>query len=406
MRLSVEASCHSRSLPSTSTFLRLLFYLVLFVNDATVSAQDSMNLEDNNHHRIQDSNDGAVALGDLRYEHVVEHYAPEFLGLDRSIIGRAGGDVKILGNNAPGKSTISQGEIQFYTFPKQTLLGNKSPSTPGLPSRVKQRNFDLDQDLEAVELKRRQGDSTTQRTLYISLTTCNQPVAKSPNPDPNFLPDQLQLHISTSSSNQKPTKSDPQHAVDIVGGFGTINFTASDDVFFGISAPTNDQFTGNYNYELTASIDDFYASYHDLPMSLFIDSDRTSAIVSTNDTTDQPSNTSVFQEWMTRPPVFSLFVQNKVNYSANGMQRSICALRNHAQLQGTGNINSSMTVSGGGHPKQQFYVTGLNSTSAYYMATGIIGNSTASGSGVVNGGGTVWKYTNFTTKSGKICRNH
>ena len=318
--------------------------------------------------------------------HDVETYEPEFSGADRSIIGRAGEETTALGNNAPGVLNIDQSASQYWTFPSTTLFGPKSPQTPGLPSYFEGQNVSVTPNAPG------------ERELYISLTTCLQPVAK--NSSANGSLDQLELYVSKSSNNQHPDAKNNDYVVPVNGGFGWLNISVSNDVYFGVYAPANDGYDGFYNYQLTASIDGFYASSYNDSNVYFIDSDTNSALLYTQNTTSSTdSSNSTFQEWMKNPPVFRLFVQNQENASILGVRNSVCGLQNLAQIQGWPAIETDMTAAGDGLPKQQFHVKNLNRSSSYYAIVAMGGNSTEQQSGVVGGGGTVWNYANITTKS-------
>ena len=314
-----------------------------------------------------------------------ENYEPDFLGLDRSIIGRAEGDDQALANNDPGQLNIEQGKNQYWTFPKQALLGPQSPTTSGLPSNI------------LPWIPTPTPNSPDDRILYISLTTCLQPNPN--NPKSEGAPDQLKLYVSTNPGNQQPSLTNNDYAVPVDGGFGWLNISVKGDVYFGISAPSSNDFTGVYNYQLTASIDGFYASYINMTYLNFIDSDTSSALLYTNNVTNDNSSAQDFQEWMGGKPRFSIFAQNQDNPSILGLQRSICALQDLADVRASTAGDTSMTLAGNGQPKQQFYVPSLNRSSSYYAMPAMIGNSTASGNGVVGGGGIVWDVTNFKTKS-------
>ena len=334
------------------------------------------------------------------YGHLAERYLPDFLGVDRSIIGRAGDDTQVLANNAPGNLDIKAGDDQFWTFPKSAVLGGKSPAPRGLPSIFGDCPDPIQQESTLhAELKPRQKEVT----VYLTLNVCEQP---SPSrSSTTSAPDQLKLYISTSQSNKKPTGSNNDHAIPVDGGYGSFNFTASSDVYIGISAPTNNDYVGIYNYEITASVDDFYAKYNDTNASYFVDSDSHSALVYTQNTTSCNFSTSVFKNWMDTPPAFDIYVHNQEDPAILGLQNSMCGLKKMAQIQGADNVDRSMTTSGGGQPKQQFYVKSLNASSAYYAIVGIDGidgNSSSTGGGNINGGGTIYKYTNFTTKSSEF----
>lgn len=354
------------------------FTATLFTQHAVAEHGDSITHMDHNHPRLYD----ALAMDG---RHDLERYEPEFSGADRSIIGRAGDVIPALGNNAPGSLNIAQSASQYWIFPSSTLVGPKSPQTSGLPSYFEGQNVSVTPDAPG------------ETELYISLTTCQQPIAKVSNQ--SSAPDQLQLYISTSSNNQQPDENNNDYIVPIDGGFGWLNISVKDNVYFGVYAPADDDYDGVYNYQLTASIDGFYASSYSDPNVFTVDSDTNSALLYTRNTTSTTnSSNSTFQQWMNITP-FSLFVQNQEDSSILGLRNSVCGLQNLAQIQGPTDVETTMTVAGDGLPKQQFHVTNLNRSSAYYAIVAMIGNSTESGSGVVGGGGIVWNFTSVTTKS-------
>ena len=330
-------------------------------------------------------------------QHLVNRYIPDFIGLDRGIIGRADDEVQTLLNNAPGEKKIDAGEAQFWTFPKSAVNGQKSPAPTGLPSI-------FENSLESSKGRRDVAGGLQSRqsgqTVFITLNMCDQPVAK----DPSRLggPEQLAMYISTSSDNPKPDAEHNNQTIPVDGGWASVNLTADSDIFIGISAPSDDAFSGSYDYEITASIDDAFAKYNDSPVSYFLDSDNHAALIWSYNTTNCSSNASDTDFWMNQAPRFNLFVFNQEGSSLLGLQKSMCGLKNKAQVQGPNDIDMSMTLAGGGCPKQQFYAKGLNGSSAYYAVIGLEGTDGTSGSigpNKVNGGGTIWQYFNFTTKS-------
>jgi calcium channel MID1 len=345
-------------------------------------------------------------------------YEPEFLGVNRGIVGRQKQENTAIANNAPQLKPIQGGETQNWVFPKEALEGPLSPETPGLPSSVLRRwGEDEIEGLEGVEhsLRKRQG----QRKLYITINTCLQPsVDTTADKRP---PPQLRLFYSQSKSLQKPGPGidDPDNReVSIVEGFGSHTMEADDDVFIGVSAPASNSFNGSYEYQLAVSIDAPFHSYDDgTPFLFLIDSDTNGALLVTNDTTQANASSSVYQEWMDMPPPFSMFASNINDSRIIGLRHSYCGLKNTAQItatgkdgQSTGNVEVSMTdrAIGGNEkkPKEQFYIKSLNGSSTYYGFLAMDGNSTASGNGVVRGGGKVWKAMNFTTKSGMPASSH
>ena len=358
-------------------------------HQADATHEDLITQEDHNHHRLLQLSE------QLRYGAGGGTYEPDFIGVDRSIIGRAPTDDQALVNNVPAKLNIEQGQSQFWSFSSQALSGPKSPQTTGLPSAFpNQTNYAANASSDGT-------------TLYISLNACLQPSPQSP--DTKGAPDQLKLYVSTSSDNQQPDNNNHDYAVPVDGGFAWLNITSvKSNVYIGVVAPNVQGFTGVYNYELTASIDGFYASYYDQTELYFVDSDTTSALLYTSDTTNSNSSTLVYKNWMSlNPPPFSLFVQNQNNPSLLGMQKSYCALKNFAQVSMT-DVDTIMTSLNNGQPQQQFHAKTLNGSSSYYAILAVDGNSTDSGSGVVGGGGIVWDTLNFTTKQGisALFQNH
>ncbi|KAL6713099.1 hypothetical protein ACLMJK_009220 [Lecanora helva] len=366
----------------------ILFPLLLILLIPTIlhAYGDSIAQEDHNHPRIL--NEPLVL--DSRLEE--GNYEPEFIGVDRSIIGRATGDDQALANNDPGQLNIEQGDDQFWTFPKQALFGPKSPDSPGLPP-----------PLQSL-INSPEPEPADERILYISLNTCLQPAPKSS--DAKNPPDQLKLYVSTNSNNKRPRLGNSDYAIEVDEGFASLNFSAKDDVYFGISAPKDDDFDGVYNYQLTASIDGLYVSYINETYLNFIDSDSSSALLYTSNFTDDDASNPDFEKWLDGPNRFSIFVQNQDNPSLNGMQKSVCALQNLADVRAETVIDTSMTLAGDNSPKQQFHVRTLNASSTYNAITAVIGNSTASGNGVVGGGGIVWESSrSFKTKSSTLTSN-
>ena len=325
----------------------------------------------------------------LRPRENVASYEPDFVGFDRGIIGRAEEDINALTNNVPGQLNIEQGDDQYWTFTKQSLFSSLAPPASGFPSPLG------DQPLPP------QYPPPNERVLYISFNTCIQPTPKTSTQ--KLAPAQLEVYISTTSENTHPSATSNDHVIIVDGGFGWSNISVESDVYIGVSAPINNDFGSSYNYQLTASIDGFYAEYFgDNTNAFFIDSDNGSALLYTSNVTTGNTSAPPFQQWMRRQPPFSIFVVNQDNPSLLGMQSSLCALQNFADVQAPAVIDTNMTSAGDGQPKQQFHVRTLNASSSYIAFVAMIGNSTKSGNGIVGGGGIVWNSTSFKTKSGML----
>lgn len=322
---------------------------------------------------------------------------------------RAVEGVLALSNNAPQNLNIDSGISQFWTFPKDAIDGQPSITGPGLPgSGDIKRNAHLgDRD---GELKRRQSN----RQVYISLNTCMQPTANASNPRPDDLvPPQLDMYISQSDANQKPgplvTDTD-QRKITVDGGYALATLDSESSVYVGITAPNTTTFTGFWNYEVAASIDaPFHGANTTWPNLFFVDGDNHAALLVTNDTTQANASDPVYQEWVDLKPPYGMFAHPQTSAAILGVRHSYCGLRNNAKLltnlESVGNQDVAIMTTRGlrGKPKEQFYITALNASSAYYGFLGMQGNSTASGAGVVGGGGYVWTNMSFNTKSMSNC---
>ena len=338
-------------------------------------------------------------------------YEPEFAALGRSIIGRAPDteSPQSLSNNAPGKQNIAQGGSQFWVFPKAALSGPLASTIPVLPSEFGKRNITpwserQEDDIGGPELKGRQAEGST---LYVTLNTCDQPSASAGSPA--AAPLQLRLFVSQSVQNPGPnTPTLAIREVEVNQGFGTYQVSPiSDDFYLGVFAPPDSSgFTGNYSYEITASIDASYTSYKEQPSLYLVDSDTNAGLLVSNNITTANETDPQYKQWMNARPPFGIFIHNQNDSSIRGLERSLCGLKNHAQIQGnipgmdSTKVEVGMTTIGGGKPKQQFYVQGLNGSSSYYAIMVIGSEYSTSGPANVGGGGAVWTAANFSTKSG------
>ncbi|KAK2028488.1 calcium influx-promoting protein ehs1 [Colletotrichum zoysiae] len=373
-------------------------------------------------------------LDDLQFDdslgprsHLEPTYEPEFAAFDRSIVGRAPAGVTGLVNNVgvnrnvPGNTTqnfVFQADAIFADFfnekdgpPMLELRGIVNDSSPELASTE-----DVNLENEDHGLRRRQAQG---RAVYISATTCIQPQRAANNTKDD--PQQITMYISTSQDNQTPgpgQNASLQTTVPFVEGVAMFRVNATGDVFIGISAPAEDgeKFTGDWNFEVAVSTDDYFHSYDANPSELlWVDSDSSAALLTTQNLTDTQNETRI-KEIMEQSPPFVMFVENRENPTTNGVRRSMCGLENYAQIAAMkggkfGNLAStSMTTRGPGNlPKQQFFFNGLNASALY---TGILvqtGNSSAlrkrqDGDGSVGGGGRVFEATPFETKDGENCK--
>lgn len=394
--------------------LYLLFSLPSFAYAGNV---DSIRPEDHNHERLlefpllDDFDELDLDLGDT--------YEAEFFGVDRSIIGRATTTPTALINNRIETTNIQLGQLFSYSFKNASLWGVKSPVTPGLPSQItlQGRNVGNTQERDQTrggefetELRARQVDTSTNRTLYITVTTCDQPLSNvTGTPAP-----QLQLYVSQSQNNTNPGPGQPANLQDMVqleGGYVLYQLNATGDVFMGVYAQNATEFSkGVYSAQIAASIDAPYHTYHNSPdPNLFlVDSDNLSALLYTDPFVANTTNTTLVEEWMNQSPPFVVFASDANNSAILGVERSYCGLKTKAQIQASvpgqtaANIVTGMTTRGvGALPRQEFYMDGLGAGKSYSVVLAMNGNSTAAGNFVVGGGGQVFNVTSFETLQGK-----
>ncbi|KAK7402953.1 stretch-activated cation channel mid1 [Neonectria punicea] len=328
-------------------------------------------------------------------------YEPDFAAFDRSIIGRAPpAGVQPMTNNGAERTNLDPGITVCYMIEKSTIFGR------GLPTE--------EHDDQSPELSRR----AESKTVYISANTCLQPgVIK--NGEEIEAP-QLNLYISTTNDIQCPGPSKDtsrMKVVEFTEGAVMHSLNATGNIYIGVSAPNITQnYTGVYNYEIAASLDEYYHKYDSQNGSqlLWMDSDSSSVLLVTRNITQNGTDTD---EIMKAELPYDIFMQNNNSRSLDGLRHSVCGLKNKAQLsaiqnepgKGTDRITTVMTTRGpGGLPKQQFYVVGLDSSSHY---SGILvkrANGTSSDTKraetSIGGGGTVFRATDFQTSSGTNCK--
>jgi calcium channel MID1 len=389
----------------TATLFLIILYFVLSSPRLAYAIDVESIIQDDHNHPI--SPNFHVSPGKVEWKLGTDGYSE--LSLETlDIVKRAPAGVDSLANNEPRLKNIQKGETQYWVFPKEALAGPKSPPTPGLPPVARSHLEDPEHKVLQEELRRRDGALLGRSVaVYLTVNTCLQPFLNSTRQSNDNGPSQLRMYISQSASTQKPGPGADPASVTVIlldEGYATATLGADGDVFIGISAPNNTRYSGIYNYEIAASID---APFHNLdtttPYLFFVDGDSGTALLQTNDTTQADPDDDIYRQWMKLdPPPFTMFAHNMDDYDILGLQKSYCGLSKNAQIsKSSNNVQVEMTNRGINHkPKEQFYVKNLNASSTYYGFLAMEGNSTNSGSGVVGGGGKVWKPMNFTTKSG------
>ncbi|KAM0713879.1 hypothetical protein Q7P37_010841 [Cladosporium fusiforme] len=381
---------------------------------------ESSRGEDHNWHRIEDERLRADGI-DVGLEEEDE-LQPRQTTNDPEL-------VDIPGNDAGTNLNIEAGQTERWRYPEKLLHGPYGVKGAGLPSRLldssaellerhnelKRRDVLDDDEWYMDRLAKRQGSSES-RMVYISINTCLQPSYNGTGTQTGP-PPQLTLYVSTSASNESPGPgSSDQKEYLLDRGFAKASISTSNDLYLAVHAPeTPENFTGGWNYEIAVSIDDYYHKAEedmDNPFMYLVDTDTTSALLVTDNLTLARNGSEEYQEWMNLTSPFMMFASNSNYTQPLGLEKSFCGLRINAQMRadpsspsgGISHIQMGMTSRGlGNKPKQQFYINGLNSSSGYVGSLAMLGNSTAEGSGVIGGGGTVWPQMNWVTKADGNC---
>jgi calcium channel MID1 len=329
------------------------------------------------------------------------------------------------GNNAPNNNNIEPGVTQLWMFPKDQLEGDHTPAGPGLPPyqkdktdmsarHVELRRRDVGEEDDVDNFEKRQDGNTG--LIYISINTCLQPNFVGSGTQ-SAAPPQLTLYVSTDSSNTNAGPngdSRSQREIVLDEGFARSSLRASGDWYMSVHAPSlPNNFNGVWNYELAVSIDGYYHAVETSTPNLFlVDTDSTAALLVTNNLTQANPNQTSYKEWMSLTAPYVVFATNANDTRILGLSNSFCGLNKNSQVTGqqsdpsgtTTNVQMEMITRGlGNKPKEQFYVHALNSSSRYFGTLALVGNSSASGAGVVGGGGKVWSQMSFTTKSDNNC---
>lgn len=383
-------------------------YAAELAYDGTGQLRDG---EDHNWHRIQDSTlvDDS-ALEESIANGMVDH-APA--------LKRQTQAVQIRGNNVGTPYNLEPGETTIFEYPNRLLTSNYTDKGVGLPSelsgkRAVHRNAQFD-------LRKRQGGDAG-RTIYISANTCSQPTWSGSDAQ-GSPPPQLTLYVSTNSGDQSigpRAGNQSQVAYPFANGFVNASIEeASGDYYMAVAAPDLPAgYNGTWNYRLAVSIDDYYyAAELDEAFLFQVDTDINSALLVSDNLTRENASDPVFQRWMDFGAPFVLFASNSNLTGLMGMESSFCGVQKfveeHRQIQAkqsdmagnTTNVQMGLITRGSGHkPKEQFYLNGLNGSSNYHAFLAMDGNSTASGDGVVGGGGKIWAPVAFRTKSDGNCQ--
>ncbi|TQS37423.1 hypothetical protein Golomagni_02101 [Golovinomyces magnicellulatus] len=256
---------------------------------------------------------------------------------------------------------------------------------------------------------------SNQRTLFISVTTCLQPrpVTKSIIKPPP----QLQLYISQSQLNQFPSIAQDddfnQDLVELVEGYALVTIEATGDVYLGVYALNDLNYTGIYSAQVAASIDAPYHYHEDnSDPNLFVaDSDADSVLLYTDPFIQNGTNSTLLREWVNAPPPFVMFASDMQNAeNIIGLKSSYCGLEQNMNIAAPGvlkvnsrsKVTTSITSLGPSKlPRQQFYMDGLTPGTTYIAALAM--SFQISKDNLVGGGGRVFQQIKFSTLEAGNC---
>ncbi|ORY10586.1 stretch-activated Ca2+-permeable channel component-domain-containing protein [Clohesyomyces aquaticus] len=347
-------------------------------------------------------------------------YEPDFAYFDRSLIGRAPDGVDALVNNVKKEMDSNPGKTHNFVLEKSQVQGKKAEPGTGFPSRLEGRGTENtsngdgfvgleDEDDVMDVVKRQQGNM-----VYISVSTCRQPSSNITLITDE--PPQLMLYVSTDQRNQKPgpdAKNDLAHEpIPFKSGLATFSVQANSDVYIGVEAPKlTEGWTGNWHYEVAASIDGWYHSYNDTsPFLWLVDTDADSALFISYNLTKENSSEEINDKWAKMDSPFTMYTFDTTRWGMTGagLERSVCGLKEQFQAtRANVNVAADMTRrygAGGNRPKAQFHITGLNASTKYVGFLAMEGNGTTDplnvpGNAVAQAGGRVWKQFFWTTKT-------
>ena len=330
------------------------------------------------------------------------------------------------GNDVANNQNIEPGQTTLWKYPKEQLQSRHADRGRGLPNNIRdvsdvaerhlelrKRDADVEEDSSSHLEIRQEGGG---RNIYISINTCLQPnyVGSGVHSAP---PPQLTLYVATEASNNNPgpnSNRDTQRGIVLDEGFASTSIHARGDWYMSVHAPPlPNNFTGVWKYELAVSIDDYFHSADlNSPNLFLVDSDSTAALLVTNNLTQANVSQPSYNAWLDLTAPYILFASNANDTRTMGISNSFCGLNKNSLIIGqqddpsgsTTNVQMEMITRGlGNKPKEQFYVTNLNSSSAYHAVLARVGNSSSAGDGVVGGGGKVWQTATFSTKSDGNC---
>lgn len=383
------------SLVASTIYIPLLAPQLAWATDSQFDVADNLGFAPNGH--------------DVDYTPL---YDADFVLFGRDILGRAGNGDDTLENNKPKSWGLGPGESRCYRIEKSTVLGKRDPdATRNTAFQTHERLVDNERTNSTLLAAR----DDTNRTVYISASTCLQPEYQGSDAE-KAGPPQLTLYFSNSSDVGCPDPANTDPTVmkrQFEGGAVMYTTNVTGEFFVSIAAPElSEDFNGKYNFEISMSVDDYYHSYNNATTELlWLDSDSNAALLSSQNLTHDRSDV---ERILHRDLPFELFVYNSDDAYMHELRNSGCGLQQNANISAkklddgrwNDQVRTKMTTNGPGKwPKQQFYVPELNSTTSYtgiLVSTGNISDiQTRQASSQSDRGSVVFSGTKFETLSGK-----
>lgn len=168
-------------------------------------------------------------------------------------------------------------------------------------------------------------------------------------------------------------------------------------LYIAVRAPENTNKSVEWLYQIGASQNDLVFQWDDRSWALLVDTDEDSALIVTGNLSSyDPGTMNITTMNVTELSSYQLYIYlyDYKDYFAT-YNRSWCAIRNGPSLLSSDHYETSYTTRSGGL-QQQFYITGLNTSTTYiaYLVSDFRGSAF---------GGAVYQPFEFTTMENNAC---
>ncbi|PSN68506.1 hypothetical protein BS50DRAFT_491187 [Corynespora cassiicola Philippines] len=345
-------------------------------------------------------------------------YVPGFAYFDRGLVGRQQEDVTRLTGDEKASSRTIPGSVRYFVLERSQLgardlseaRGAENASGGGM-EEVEEGDNDEGEGLLGEAKEKRQQRGTR---VWISANACRMPEPGSTAATGSA--PQMTMYVSTSTDNQQPGPGRENNLagepIPFVGGYANFTLQTDSDVYIGVEAPDAQQgWEGMYEFEIAASTTDFYHGYNSSdPFLWMVDTDSESALFITPNLT-MTNDSAAVSRWINatqNPFTMYAFPASQTWSPMNGLERSICGLRQQFNATMNFTVESFMTTKfGDNRPKAQFHVQGLQNGVTYYGFLAVNGTNEGlelPGIGTIRAGGEVFEQFNWTTKVEDSCQ--